>query len=67
MSDSIDIEPYYEARMILVSGETEIRRTIKCPARSSDEAKQIMEASLRVVWPEAAIRISAPVLVKEGV
>ncbi len=65
MSDPIEIEPYYEARMLIVSGEVEVRRTIKSPATSPEQARERMEAALRVVWPEAAIHISEPTLVKE--
>ncbi len=49
--------------MVLVSGTTEIRRMIKSPATSPDEARERMESALRVIWPEAAIHIEEPKLV----
>ena len=63
MNQACETEPYYEARMVLVSGTTEIRRMIKSPATSPDEARERMESALRVIWPEAAIHIEEPKLV----
>ena len=60
MNLECDIEPYYEARMVLVSGTTEIRRMIKSPATSPKQALERMESALRVIWPDAAIHIEEP-------
>ena len=60
-----ELEPYYEAIMVVVSGTTEIRRKIKIPASSPDEARDLMESTLRVLfWPDAVITITEPIEVK---
>ncbi len=60
MNLECEIEPYYEARMVIVAGTTEIRRMIKSPATSPEQARERMKAALRVIWPEAAIHIEEP-------
>ena len=52
----------YRARIVIVNGDVELRREIKCDGTSAEEAAERMERALRVVWPDAAILISTPEL-----
>ena len=52
----------YTSRIVIVCGDLEVRRTIKCCGTSAEEAAERMERALRVVWPDAAISIATPEL-----
>lgn len=64
MNLKCELEPYYEAIMVVVSGTTEIRRKIKIPASSPEQARELMESTLRVFWPDSVITITEPIEVK---
>ncbi|HYG23385.1 MAG TPA: hypothetical protein VEH04_11430 [Verrucomicrobiae bacterium] len=58
---SIDIEPYWCARVEVRQGTVSMRRTIESPAKTADQAKERMTAALSLVWKKFEF-LSEPVL-----